>query len=247
VNASIASTNGESDLLSAIYSLRAVRVYKNTPIPPQDLDTILRAATRACSNGNTQPWEFLVLRDHGIKDIIRSKLRAVLKDLDKERLVPVAKSVDGVGRSITGHASIEGMPDVPVIVLVFWNPDRGIRFRGEYESNPDGTLRESKFFPGGRGSSVFQACQNMMLTAHSLGISSLFTTAMGFCAADIKSLLGVPPRMFFEAAIYLGYAQEKLGRGRRRPLEDVAHVDSWNNSYSLDALSRPVGGRPGNT
>ena len=91
--------------------------------------------------------------------------------------------------------------------------------QGEYEENPDGTLRPTRAIPGGRGSSLFPACQNMMLAAHALGVSSLFTTFFGLCEPDVKQLLHVPPRMFLEAAVFLGYGDEPLGKPRRKPLD----------------------------
>jgi nitroreductase len=114
---------------------------------------------------------------------------------------------------------------------VFWNPDRGIRMKGEYEENPDGTLRPTRHIAGGRGSSVYPACQNMMLAAHALGVSSLFTTFFGLAETRVKELLRVPPRMFLEAAVFLGYGAEKLGKPRRKPLEEVVHLNDWDVGY----------------
>ena len=56
--------------------------------------------------------------------------------------------IDGAGRPVTGHAAIENIDRVGAIVFVFWNPDRGIRMKGEYEENPDGTLRTLDRLPG---------------------------------------------------------------------------------------------------
>ena len=117
------------------------------------------------------------------------------------------------------------------IVFVLWNPDRGIRMKGEYEVNPDGTLHALTDFTGGRGASLFQSCQNMMLAAHALGVSSLFTTFFGLCQREVKELLHVPPRMFLESAVFLGYGAEQLGVPRRKPLEEVVHLNDWHGKY----------------
>ena len=92
-------------------------------------------------------------------------LRAAYADVDARRAQTPEQLIDGAGRPVTGHAAIDNIPNLGAIVFVFWNPDRGIRMQGEYEENPDGTLKDLVNFPGGRGSSVFQACQNMMLSA----------------------------------------------------------------------------------
>jgi nitroreductase len=219
------------DLFDAIDGLRATRVYADRTLPPEVLTRILTAATRACSSGNTQPWEFVVVTDRAIKERLQALLAAAWVGIDEQRAQSTEQLVDGSGRPVTGHAAIEHIPQVGAIVFVFWNPDRGVRMVGEYVENPDGTLRATSDFPGGRGASLFPACQNMMLAAHALGVSSLFTTFFGLCTADVKRLLHVPPRMFLESAVFLGYGDEPLGRPRRKPLDEVAHLDDWEVPY----------------
>jgi len=181
------------DLFDAIDGLRATRVYADRTVPPEVLTRILTAATRACSSGNTQPWELVVVTDRAVKEQLQALLSAAWVGIDAQRAQSAEQLVDGSGRPVTGHAAIEHIPVVGAIVFVFWNPDRGVRMVGEYEENPDGTLRATREIPGGRGSSLFPACQNMMLAAHALGVSSLFTTFFGLCDADVKRLLHVPP------------------------------------------------------
>jgi len=218
-------------VFDAINGLRATRVYEDRAIPPDVLDPILTAATRACSAGNTQPWEFVLVTDRDVKARLKTMLSKAWVTVDSRRAQSPEQLVDGSGRPVTGHAAIENIDRVAAIVFVFWNPDRGIRMKGEYEENPDGTLRALTDFPGGRGASLFQACQNMMLAAHALGVSSLFTTFFGLCQPEVKELLRVPPRMFLESAVFLGYGAEHLGNPKRKALDEVVHVDDWNGKY----------------
>jgi len=227
------SANGSSEMpvFDAIFGLRATRVYEDRPIPPEMLARILEAATRACSSGNTQPWEFVVVTDRDLKRELKAVMVDAFADIDRQRAQSADELVDGSGRPVTGHAAIESIDVVSALVFVFWNPDRGIRMKGEYEENPDGTLRATRHIPGGRGSSVYPACQNMMLAAHALGVSSLFTTFFGLAEARVRELLHVPPRMFLEAAVFLGYGAEKLGQPRRKPLDEVVHLNGWEVRY----------------
>ena len=41
----------------------------------------------------------------------------------------------------------------------------------------------------------------------------------------MKELLHVPPRMFLESAVFLGYGDEPLGKPRRKPLVEVVHLE----------------------
>jgi nitroreductase len=188
----------------------------------------VRAGTFASSSGNTQPWEFVVVTDDARKRALKESLSAAFAKVDETRAQTRDQLIDGAGRPVTGNAAVENVDRVSAIVMVFWNPDRGVRFKGQYEENADGTLREARPLPGaGRGTSLFPACQNMILAAQALGVQSLFTTFFGLVEREVKQLLHVPPRMFLEAAVFLGYGDEKLGAPRRRLLAEVAHLNDW--------------------
>ena len=231
----MSGTDGsDMPVFDAIFGLRATRVYEDRPLPHESLAQILEAATRACSSGNTQPWEFVVVTDRNLKRELKAIMVEAFANIDRERAQRADDLVDGSGRPVTGHAAIASIDVVSALVFVFWNPDRGIRMKEEYEENADGTLRPTRHIPGGRGSSLYPACQNMMLAAHALGISSLFTTFFGLAHARVKALLHAPPRMFLEATVFLGYGAENLGKPRRKPLEEVVHVNDWDARYERE-------------
>jgi nitroreductase len=227
------------DLFDAIDGLRATRVYDDRPIPPDVLTRILEAATRACSSGNTQPWELVVVVGREPKMHLKKLLADAFATIDAQRAQPAEQLIDGVGRPVTGHAAIDHVDVVGALVFAFWNPDRGVRMKNEYEENADGTLRQTRPIPGGRGSSIFPMCQNMMLAAHALGVQSLFTTFFGLVEPEVKELLHVPPRMFLESTVFLGYGAESLGKPRRKPLAEVVHLDDW--SHAFEPRPEPAG------
>jgi len=215
----------------AIFGLRATRIFRDESIPQELLDEVLEAATMACSSGNTQPWEFIVVTDAGIKRQLQEQMVAAFSTIDEERAQTKEQLTDGSGRSVTGRAAVDNLDKAGAIVVVCWNPERGIRMKGEYAENPDGTLLETREIPGGRGVSLFQSAQNMMLAARAQGLSSLFTTFFFLKRDEIKEILGIPPRIFMECAIFLGYGDEKLGNPRRIPVPKVSHMNRWGSPY----------------
>ena len=233
----MSSALSEMSLHDAIYGLRATRIFHEKPIPPAVLDEILEASTMACSSGNTQPWEFVVVTDPDLKAKIQVEMKEAFSVIDAERAQTEEQLTDSSGRSVTGRAAVENLHKVPAIVVVCWNPDRGIRMKNEYEELPDGSLKETREIPGGRGISLFQACQNMMLAARAHGVSSLFTSFFFLKRQEIKDILGIPPRIFMECAIFLGYADEKLGKPRRLPVPQVSHLNTWGTPYVLSEES----------
>lgn len=227
------SALNEMSVHDAIFGLRATRIFSEKPIPDEVMDEVLEAATMACSSGNTQPWEYIVISDDEIKREIQKEMTDAFSVIDAERAQTEAQLTDSSGRSVTGRAAVTNLHKVPVIVVVCWNPERGIRLKGEYAENPDGTLRETREIPGGRGVSLFQSAQNLMLASRAHGVSSLFTTFFFLKREEIKKILGIPPHIFMECAIFLGYGDEKLGKPKRLPVPKVSHKDRWGTPYVL--------------
>lgn len=55
------------DVFEAIKGRRSVRAFKPDPMDEKDLEKILDAGRLSPSAGNCQPWEFVVVRDEGVK------------------------------------------------------------------------------------------------------------------------------------------------------------------------------------
>ena len=51
------------DVIEAIRTKRAVRVFQDRPLPDEVLTAILNAGRRAQSSKNSQPWHFVVVRE----------------------------------------------------------------------------------------------------------------------------------------------------------------------------------------
>lgn len=51
------------DCIDAILGRRSCRSFKNQPVEPDKIQTILRCAIYAPSPANKQPWEFIVVQN----------------------------------------------------------------------------------------------------------------------------------------------------------------------------------------
>jgi nitroreductase len=56
------------DTFETIRTLRAVRAYRDEPVPDEIVRRIVEAGRYTASGGNRQPWHFIVVRD---KDMLR--------------------------------------------------------------------------------------------------------------------------------------------------------------------------------
>ena len=52
-------------LINLLKSRRSIRAYKPDPIPDEFIQKIIEAARWAPSGGNSQPWEFIVIKKKG--------------------------------------------------------------------------------------------------------------------------------------------------------------------------------------
>ena len=58
------------DFFDVIHTQRSIRKFKSDPVPDEAIWTMIDAATKAPSGGNTQPWAFLVIRDPAKRKLI---------------------------------------------------------------------------------------------------------------------------------------------------------------------------------
>lgn len=56
--------------MEAILTRRSIRKYTNQPVPDTLVTDLLRAAMAAPSAGNQQPWQFVVVRDRALLEVV---------------------------------------------------------------------------------------------------------------------------------------------------------------------------------
>ncbi|HSR56839.1 MAG TPA: hypothetical protein VLL57_01550, partial [Candidatus Binataceae bacterium] len=69
------------------------------------------------------------------------------------------------------------------------------------------------------------------LACRAFGIGTVLTTLHRFVEDEVKSILGLPPEVQTYALMPMGYPINKFGPVRRRPLSEVAFLDSYGNSW----------------
>ena len=208
------------DLLEGISTTRAIRRYTDEPVTDEQLATMLHAATRAPSGSNRQPFRFLVLRD-GPKAVKAKQLIAgAAQAMWTEKRVH-----DGYDR---GSGTLEDSPKARMERTM-------ARYVDEFERVPVLVLpclvryREPSVF---EGSSVYPACQNLLLAARAIGLGGVLTGFHHAVERELVELLGVPGDAVIHATITLGHPEGRHGPVRRRPLAEFVYEDSWGASPS---------------
>jgi nitroreductase len=181
---------------------RACRRFDPTaPVPDDDVERILSTAVRAPSAENTQPWCFVVVRDH----TTRAELDAIWASawaMGSEHLDPDLDPTlrrdleDGLGRG--------GLATAPVVLVVGCDSERVAEVHA--------------------ASSIYPAVQNVLLGAAALGYGSCLTTGLTtFFVDQLRALVTLPEAIVPMALVYLGRPARPLGPSRRRSLAEVVH------------------------
>ena len=195
-------------LFECISTQRAIRHFASDPVPEEAVFTVLRAAIRAPSGGNTQPWHFLVIRDRETKRRFGEwYLRAWSSRVAE--MGPRASSQP----YRSGGELAQAMGDVPVLILACIDREE--------------PGREVPMLT--RGASIYPALQNLMLAARALGLGTVLTTLHTQYEREVKELLGIPDTVDTAALVPLGYPAEgaRFGGSRRKPVEEVVFHERW--------------------
>lgn len=167
------------DVLTAIKERRSCRTFSNDPISKETLDQVLEAATWAPSPLNAQPWSFVVITAEEVKNNI-------IAEAERSRELAIEKS----GWGWLGKYSVEFLRAAPVAIAIVGDPKK---------SGVD------QFMEAGAKAyehACAAAVQNMLLTAHALGLGSLWFTM--FDRDQLGKIIDLPPGKMVLALVYLG-------------------------------------------
>ena len=199
------------DVLEAIRTTRSMRrLDPARDVSDEDLVTIIDAATRAPTGGNSQPVRWLVVRDLELKRRVgevyraQARLRLVAYEQDAKSNLEVARML----RSARHLA--DRMGEAPALLIPCARAERARA-----------------------GSSVFPAVQNLMLAARALGLGTTLTTIHLGDEDGVREILSIPREVQTFAIIPVGYPLGRWGEARRRPVSEVTYWDGWAQTRPL--------------
>ncbi len=202
-------------LLEGLTTTRAIRRYRDEPIPDDVLRDILFAATRAPSGSNRQPFRFLVLTDSdkakAAKALIAKGANHVWQgkrqhdQYDQRSGADTSSPKARLARTMDRY--VDEFENVPALILPCL-----VRYR---DPNPM------------EGASVYPAVQNLLLAARALGYGGVITGFHGLVADELKTLLSIPAEVFIACTVTLGKPEGGHGPVRRRPMKELVYGDEW--------------------
>ncbi|MCW2821866.1 MAG: 5,6-dimethylbenzimidazole synthase [Marmoricola sp.] len=202
-------------LYDVIERRRDVRAeFTGEPIGSDVLDRLLGAAHAAPSVGNSQPWDFVLVRD--------PETRARFQEHVATEQATYAATLPSERRETFGRIKVEGIRDATLGIVITYDPDRGgPQVLGRHAIDDAGLY------------STCLAIQNLWLaaTAEDIGVGWVSFYREQF----LRDLLAIPPRVRPVAWLCVGPVThledvpdlERHGWRPRRPLADAVHHETF--------------------
>lgn len=210
--------------LELVKNRRSIRRFRPDPVPGEYIDKIIEAARWAPSGYNSQPWEFVVVKDKKLKD-------AVCDIIARRRPAGGSGFADTENYRESWMRS-ESRPwldpemeygNAPVFVLLYGDTRTlpGLPMVVRY----DHAMMQSIY-----NSTLANAFLYMHLAATSLGLASQWVSLVASPNNHLrlKGLLNIPAGIDVYDMMALGYPAQRPRPRLMRPVDKMVHRDYFN-------------------
>lgn len=180
---------------------RSLGKLKDTPVDRKKIEAMLESAIWAPNHHRTEPWKFFVLSGEG-----RNPLSRVLKEVAHGR-VEDPESAEGQKRI----EKISRKPfAAPTVIVVALSPS----------DNPKAIYIEDVC-------AVAAATQNMLLTAHSLGLGAIWRSGPIYNTPKVKALFDLQEDEEILGVVFTGEPDMVKDNAKRIPFDEkTTWIDS---------------------
>jgi nitroreductase len=201
-------------LEEAMRTQRQIRRLEPDPVDDQLVLKLIELALEAPTGGNSQNWEFVVVKDRAVKEqlgrynrqawrIYGGLGRIVMRN--RPDMLRILKAVDWQAKHFA---------EIPVVIVACL---RGLR--------PILPPVAATSYYG----SIYPSVQNLLLAARAAGLGGGLITLPLWSTFLVRRTLELPWNVTPCAVVPLGWPKGKYGPTRRRPAGDVVHVDRHGN------------------
>jgi 5,6-dimethylbenzimidazole synthase len=200
---------------------------KPDPVPDEYIDMVLDAARWAMSGANSQPWEFIVVKDREIKRQLYEAYRRSDMDLtfwmEQQRILELRHPGFQINPTLESRQQQDarsGWQDVPVLICIIGD---GRRQWGTVASGQQYGLHQSHLTDG-----LANVATLIHLAGAALGLGSGHTTI--HVEEPFKRLLGMPPYYAIHDIVPMGWPAVDPRVKVRRSVEEMVHRDRFDPS-----------------
>lgn len=199
----------------AMETQRAVRKVLPDEVDDAIVVRCIELALRAPTGSNGQNWEFIVVKDQGVKKAFATQYRRMFALYSRagERVVANDESMQKVLRSVKWQ--VEHFEEIPVIVVPCLS--------GAQRFVPSNISKSSHY------GSVYPSVQNLLLAARSMGLGASLITMPLWNTFYARKVLELPLSVQPVCMVPMGWPQGRYGPTTRKPVSEVAHLNKFGN------------------
>lgn len=207
-------------LLELVKTRRSIRAFTDQPVSEETVEKVIEVARWAPSGANSQPWEFIVIRDQATKDKMAVWARQHQELVHEAELTrPEELRWPSAARPVADAVFKKS----PVLILVVGDP----RVNKSFPLLTYIEREEENFF-----SALAGALLLMTLAATSLGLGCHWASLVGatYPSAMIADLLGIPQGYRIYDMLGLGYPAMEPKPRVVRDREAMVHRERYDRA-----------------
>jgi nitroreductase len=198
----------------AILTQRAIRRVEPTPVDDKLVLELIELAMKGPTQQNTQSWEFIIVKDPGVKAALGRQNRFMWGLYRRVAAWKARNDPKEQRMNAAVEWSVDHFEEIPVMVVACF---RGSRFA----------------FPPVIGASTYgsilPAVQNLLLAARAVGLGANINTMPLWNNYKARRILGLPWSVTPCVIIPLGWPRGRYGPTTRKPVGDVVSLDRFGN------------------
>jgi len=211
--------------LKLVQNRRSTRKFRSeATVSPEDIQKMLEAGRWAMSGANAQPWEYIVVDDSAVRELIISAWIEVRKEslsIEQTRLSELCHP------HFRGSEVVLGFKAAPVFIVILG--DRRTYqvtvLSASYICGEGGVNTDSNYLKN-----MGNTTQNIHLAAAALGLGTQWVSVNRIWGESIKHILGIPDILDVHTIVAVGYPALPPKDGQRRPLNEIVH----RNHYEMN-------------
>jgi coenzyme F420-0:L-glutamate ligase / coenzyme F420-1:gamma-L-glutamate ligase len=198
-----------NNFLQIIKTRRSIRQFLPRKVAIKAARQIIESARFAPSAHNSQPWRFIAFENSRLKERLAAHMgKAFRKDLEADKVAPPV-----IARKL--QDSRERVMASPLCILV-------CLYDEDCRTYPD--TRRNQFEMQMAHQGIGAAIQNMLLTAHALGLGACWLSAPLFCPEAVRKAFKIPKGWVPVALIAIGHSGGKPKKASRHSLRKISRT-----------------------
>jgi nitroreductase len=200
---------------------RSIRKFKSDPVPNEHIDRIIEVARLAPSGGNSQPWEFIVVRKKELKNRIAELVKEQYAITHKMELTRVPElRFPKYAKPIT---ETPGFGDAPVYIMLCGD----VRTKETYPKDAVLVQGDLIFTSSLAGAFIYM---NLAATSLGLGVQWVSAVASPYVQTFIKILLHIPKELEIYHMMAVGYPDMVPPPKLVRAMDEQVHYDYYDQA-----------------